>query len=138
MEPRTFEPPSAFEMVLVEDDGVTHRILLRGELDVATSAGLTESLCAIAHSTLVVDLAEITFIDSSGVGALIRAKNHIDRTGNSMVLTRPSRAVRRLFEILAIDHLLDDSPPKVGGEDSGGAGSRAQPSGGRSPGAGRQ
>jgi anti-anti-sigma regulatory factor len=57
-------------MVLAEDDGVVRRVILRGELDIESSAGLTESLCTMAHPVLIADLSAVTFIDSSGVGSV--------------------------------------------------------------------
>jgi hypothetical protein len=35
-------PSSVFELVSIEHDGVTHRVMLRGELDIESSAELTE------------------------------------------------------------------------------------------------
>ena len=111
MEPSAyFQPSATFEVISAEDDGVTHRVILRGELDIESSAGLTDSLCALAHSTLIADLSELTFIDSSGVGSLLRAKEHVEATGNQLVLARPSPPVKHLFEVLGLDGLFDDLP----------------------------
>jgi anti-sigma B factor antagonist len=47
---------------------------MRGELDMATSAQLLESLQRLVDAGdrhLVVDLAEVSFMDSSGLGALV-------------------------------------------------------------------
>lgn len=108
MEPSAnLDPSVPFEVVLVEDDGVEHRAIFRGELDAATSVGLAETLGAIAHSALVADLSELTFIDSCGVGSLLTAKEHIESSGNTFILTRPSQPVRRVFELLGLEELFD-------------------------------
>ena len=49
------------------DVGDVHLVTLVGELDMATSAGLTEWLVDLAGSALVIDLSELTFLDSSGI-----------------------------------------------------------------------
>jgi anti-anti-sigma factor len=59
---------------------------------------------------LIADLSELSFIDSSGVGSLLRAKEHVEAAGNQLLLARPSPAVRHLFEVLGLDGLFDDSP----------------------------
>lgn len=111
MEPSAYTQPSAaFEMVLAEDDGGAHRVILRGELDIESSAGLIESLCAMAHPILIADLSAVAFIDSSGVGSILRAKKRIEATGNKLVLARPSQPVKLVFEVLGLDDLFDDLP----------------------------
>ena len=78
-------------------------IKIVGELDVVTAPRLGEALIAAAsQSQLVLDLSEVTFLDSFGVHSILelcRARN-----GHGPVVIRnPSRAVTRLFEILALD-----------------------------------
>ncbi len=98
-----------FDMV-VTGSGDTYRVRLSGELDIASTQGLTEALSGITGST-VVDLSELSFIDSSGVAALVRAQQDLAAEGRSLTLTRPSSAVARVFEILGITFLLEADPP---------------------------
>ena len=58
-----------------------HIVALHGELDLASADGLAEALVEIAGSTLVVDLADLSFMDSSGIGALVVARNRIRAKG---------------------------------------------------------
>ena len=48
-----------------------HVVALRGELDVVFADGLADALVEVAGSTVVVDLSGLTFIDCSGVAALV-------------------------------------------------------------------
>ena len=78
-------------------------VALHGELDIVSAAGLADALVEVAGSTLVVDLSDLTFIDSSGISALVVARNRILAEGKGeLVLTRPGVIVRRVLEITGL------------------------------------
>ncbi len=80
-----------------------HIVVLHGELDVASAGGLADALVDVAGSTLVVDLSDLTFIDSSGIGALVVARKRILADGQGqLVLSRPGGIVRRALEIVGL------------------------------------
>ena len=85
------------------DVGDVHVVSLRGELDVSTVLGLEEYLIGVSGSTVVIDLDQLTYMDSSGVAAIIGARNRILEHGDELVLTRPQTNVRRVFEITGLD-----------------------------------
>ena len=58
-------------------------------------------------SLLVLDLSELDFIDSTGLEVLLRAARRAHDAGRRLVVARPSRYVRRLLEMTAIDQSLD-------------------------------
>lgn len=73
-----------------------------GELDANTEGRLRsafDELLADGHSTLVVDLAGITFLDSSGLSVLIYAYKQAHQGGGSLTLRAPSATVTRLLEL---------------------------------------
>lgn len=73
-----------------------------GELDVATAPQLAEALRDVLAGEVVLDLSELTFLDSCGTRALLELAR--TRNGNGpVVILDPSRAVARLFEIIGID-----------------------------------
>jgi anti-anti-sigma factor len=89
-----------------------HFVTLHGELDVASADGLANSLVELAGSTVVVDLSDLTFMDSSGIGALVRARNRIRADGlGELVLTRPGAIVRKALEIVGLDAWITDWSP---------------------------
>ena len=92
----------------VADVGNVHVVSLRGELDVSTVLGLEEWLVGVSGSTVVIDLDQLTFMDSSGVAAVIGARNRILEHGDELVLTRPRTNVRRVFEITGLDGWIAD------------------------------
>lgn len=96
----------------VTDVGDVHIVSLRGELDVATSAGLADWLVEVSGSTVVIDLDQLTFMDSSGLGAIVSARNRLIEKGDQLVLTRPRANVRRLFEITGLAEWIHGWNPK--------------------------
>jgi anti-sigma B factor antagonist len=83
-------------------DARTHVIALRGELDVATVPALAEALrAAIARgrTALVIDLLELTFLDSTGLMVLLNGLRRVMRSDGRLVLACTNPTVLRLFEI---------------------------------------
>jgi anti-sigma B factor antagonist len=90
-----------------------HVVTLHGELDVASADGLANSLFELAGSTLIVDLSDLSFMGSSGIGALVRARNRIRAGGlGDLVLARPGAIVRRALEIVGLDTWIIEWSPE--------------------------
>jgi anti-anti-sigma factor len=80
-----------------------HIVALHGELDIASVDGLTDALVEVAGSTVVVDLSGLTFMDSTGIGALVVARNRVLSKGlGQLVVTRPTAIVREAMEIVGL------------------------------------
>jgi stage II sporulation protein AA (anti-sigma F factor antagonist) len=80
-------------------------VRLGGELDLAGSADVTGTLRRIGGSApfrIVVDLSRLTFIDSSGLNALVASSREVERAGGSIVLASPSPHVARILEIVQL------------------------------------
>ena len=77
-----------------------------GEIDASTVHALDGAVTEAASLApdVVIDLAQVTFVDSSGLGALIVARTSASEHGGSMSLVSPPPAVRRL---LGSTHLND-------------------------------
>ncbi len=86
-----------------------HVMALHGELDIATADGLADALVEVAGSTVVVDLSGLTFMDSTGIGALVVARNRVLANGQGqLVLTRPTAIVRKALEIVGLSQWIVD------------------------------
>lgn len=75
---------------------------LVGEIDMSTSHLLDEEFKAVAATDLtsvIIDTTGVTFIDSTGLHALIECKRVIHEKGIRMFLV-PSKQVRRLLELV--------------------------------------
>jgi anti-sigma B factor antagonist len=81
-------------------------VTLRGELDVFDAAGTAGALAAVTarEPRVIIDLAALEFIDSSGLAALVRARKHARHAGGDVLLAAPQQQVRR---VLAVTRLLD-------------------------------
>ena len=94
--------------VRVARDGDTATVALIGEFDLATlreaRAGLEEAGKDGARR-IVVDLRELSFIDSTGIAFLIAARRD-DPDDRLSFVPSESPAVRRVLGITGVDHLL--------------------------------
>ena len=82
-------------------------VTISGEIDIATSPAMGDALAAgrgPAH--LEVDMSAVTFMDASGIGVLLAARQRAVDGGGSLTLRAPSWAVRRVTGILGLDQLL--------------------------------
>ena len=81
----------------------------RGEVDLHSASDLSDRLlAAIDNGTpqLVIDLTEIAFIDSTGLGALVAAHNGATERGISMHVVCPSERLLKLFRITGLHEVF--------------------------------
>jgi anti-sigma B factor antagonist len=82
-------------------------VALSGELDLADAPGLASHLItavAACGPSIIVDLAALAFIDSCGLGVLVRVLKWARESGGDMALAAPQQQVRR---ILVVTGLID-------------------------------
>jgi anti-sigma B factor antagonist len=84
-------------------------VALRGVLDVADAASVAVALTAAAarQRDIIIDLAGLEFIDSSGVAALLRGRRQARRAGGELLLAAPQQQVLR---VLTLTRLIDVFP----------------------------
>jgi len=81
---------------------------VRGEIDIDTVGALSEHLGHLAGKNpqrLVIDLAGVSFIDSSGLGGFVRIRKALP-PGCPVVIRSPQRRVRQLFRITGLDSVI--------------------------------
>ncbi len=86
------------------------RLVVRGELDLATAPVLeAEVLAALARplNRLVMDFAGVTFLDSSGVAALIVSRAAAVQRGVTFVLESVTYPCRRALDLSGLSELFD-------------------------------
>ena len=96
----------------------THVVSLRGEIDALTAPKLGSRLFGLAEDGargVVVDLSQVTFMDSTGIGVLLNALRHLTVRRCKMVLVCPTARVMRPFEVTGlVGHLtIFDSREKA-------------------------
>jgi anti-anti-sigma factor len=82
---------------------------VRGEIDLVSVPQLEEALRKAETSAakrVVLDLADVEFMDSSGLHALLRAWQRFEQNRGRLVLSRVSPQVRRLLELTGTDLIL--------------------------------
>jgi anti-sigma B factor antagonist len=84
-------------------------VVLDGEIDAHTAPQLAEHLASFPTGFadgLVIDMAAVTFMDSSGLRILIDLNGRAAGAGVEMILRSPSRAVARVIEISGVGSVL--------------------------------
>jgi anti-anti-sigma factor len=109
----SFKPLSVKVERQAPGDRVARTVIhVTGELDVATSGLLAAAIARAmearneGRADLVVDLAQVRFIDASGVNVLIQAASRARSADGTLVLRSPSRAVRRMLDVLRLREVL--------------------------------
>jgi anti-sigma B factor antagonist len=80
-----------------------------GRLDLLSAAEMKQRLAESAGGgcrLLVVDLAGVTFIDSSGLGALIGGLKAARQSGADLRIARPGEQARVILELTTLDRVL--------------------------------
>jgi anti-sigma B factor antagonist len=84
-------------------------VTLTGEVDMHTAPALERSLdgvIGLGGSSIAVDLAEVTFIDSTVLGVLLRYDERLQGLGGRLVVVTEDRRVLRTFEVTGLDRLF--------------------------------
>lgn len=90
-------------------DGAVARVTLHGELDLDRAGAVEEELGGLAAkgaSTVVIDASGLTFLDSSGLRALLSAREQLETAGATLELVNISPAVERVLEMTGTRALL--------------------------------
>jgi anti-anti-sigma factor len=82
-----------------------------GELSRSSCQGLIEELIGPPGSFVVIDLSQLTRIDSSGLDAIARARHTMITDGGMLVVCRPRPDLRRALEIVGLDDWITDWDP---------------------------
>ena len=95
-----------FETQLLRD-GDAIVVAVAGDVDLETAPALWTALEPVLMSAdrLVLDLSQVTFIDSSGLGVLVRASQLLGRR-EALVVRSPQPQARRVFQLAGIDQVV--------------------------------
>ncbi|MBI3945816.1 MAG: STAS domain-containing protein [Armatimonadetes bacterium] len=90
---------------------LSHRgnvLSVRGAVDLGNVSLLLGALKQLrdAHPVVVLDASEITYMDSTGFGVLLRVCRELRHRGGRLVLRRPAPHIRRMLEVTEMLHLF--------------------------------
>jgi anti-sigma B factor antagonist len=96
--------------VTTHEDGVSV-VTVVGEVDVATAPTLRQELLRLASESsgpprVVIDLAGVDFLDSTGLGVLLGGLKRLRSKDGALVLARAEPQVRKVFEITRVIEIL--------------------------------
>jgi anti-sigma B factor antagonist len=104
--------PSPRDVLYVEakhDDGTEPAIVLVGEFDmtgVDLFWGAVSEVLGTCPRSVAVEAGGLTFVDSSGLMALVRARDAAAEAGATFRVREPSPALRRIAELCGLKELL--------------------------------
>lgn len=91
------------DVATVDSTGV---VSVAGDIDLRSCRKLREELTGLIEggvTSVVVDLAHMDFVDSTGLDVLVGAQKRLRQRGGELVLRSPRPAARKVLEITRLD-----------------------------------
>lgn len=110
--------PASFETSSAEVDGV-RVVAVRGELDLSTAPDLEGPLDAAVNDhdgSVLIDLEECEFIDSTGIALIVRGWQKLEGNGNGrLAICCPTAQVQRVLGVSGLDQSIPVHPSRDAG-----------------------
>jgi anti-sigma B factor antagonist len=96
------------ELIVEASGAVAVVTLIVEELDASNTAEFKQQIAPIlaAHRKVVIDLRQVRFIDSSGLGAMLSCLRQLTQKGGDLELCGLSKSVRAAFELVRLHRVL--------------------------------
>jgi len=81
----------------------------KGEVDISTAPQLRECLDGAykeKKADILLDLDDLTYIDSTGLGVIIGAFGRMQKTNNRITLVNPKGNIKKLLSVTNLDKIL--------------------------------
>jgi anti-anti-sigma factor len=105
-DPEHRSPESLVHLERTENETVIH---LHGDIDLFNAGELRTCLQDVTdggENRVVIDLADLDFIDSSGLGAMVGGMRRLRRRGGDVVLRSPRASTVRLLDVTGLSQVL--------------------------------
>ena len=89
-----------------ETEGIA-TVRVEGEIDIATRDELRDAL-EVFYGDLLVDMSDVTFLDSSGISTLVLQRIRLEATNHRLRIVNPSTAVRAVLAITGLEEWIED------------------------------
>lgn len=90
-------------------EGTKHYLEVAGEVDAFTAPELREKVIPLTEkreNTVIVDLSDVTYMDSTGLGVFVGAIKAAKKNQSEVILKNMTERVRRLFAITGLDEII--------------------------------
>lgn len=95
--------------IRTRSDGGDQIAVLSGEINLTSQPRMRSTLLSVIEQRpkrLIVDLAGVSYMDSSAVGTLVELKRHVEQAGGTLILAGMQPRVRTIFEITQLDKFI--------------------------------
>ncbi|RKD22630.1 hypothetical protein BEP19_10235 [Ammoniphilus oxalaticus] len=92
-----------------EETAMEHRVYLKGELDISKAEqfrSLVDRLADDASKTLTINLKDLHYIDSTGIGIFVHILKKRDQLNAALSVEDTSPKIKRIFDITGISKFL--------------------------------
>lgn len=99
--------------VTTNESGAVPVVHVRGDVDVTAAPMLRDAIDALigtGHQRLVLDLTEVTFIDSTGLGVVVGRLKGLRRSGGVLTVAASHERVLRVLSITGLDTVIEVAP----------------------------
>jgi anti-sigma B factor antagonist len=99
---------TAFDVSVVNRNGRAI-VFVNGELDLTTAAQFREALRTAQHGSpdVIVDLSRVTFMDTTGISALVGARRMVP--AGQFHVVGATKQIRKVFKITGVDRYLSEN-----------------------------
>jgi anti-anti-sigma factor len=100
--------PQEFGVEVTRDDRVS-TVRVRGEIDLAAAERLEQALQSVQDEpseVTILDLREVTFLDSTGLRTITSADARARKDGHELRIVRGSDQVQKLLHVTGMDKIL--------------------------------
>ena len=102
--------PRAFALTY-RRDGADAVVEVSGEVDLSSAPQLRQGLADLideqGNLSIVIDLRDLDFIDSTGLNVLAQAQQHVHRSGGRIILAHVPAMAQKVLEISGLVALFD-------------------------------
>jgi anti-sigma B factor antagonist len=108
--------PSEFAITEQGPEAGHHVIAVRGEIDLFTAPDLKQVLTDAIEGgehRVVIDLSEVSFLDSTALGVLIGAVKRLRSRGGALAIVNTDPSIAKTFEITGLDQIFTILPSRA-------------------------
>lgn len=93
--------------VMIDEQAEPNVIYARGDLDSLSAGQLREAFVGVVgRPGVIVDICEVPFLDSAGLGALVGGIRRLRESGTTVALCCTTPRVLRLLDVTGLDRLV--------------------------------